>query len=191
LPTAVAGNDESRSRAGAGGALGLLRRWLGASNWGRQNLSLPDDPLQLLSRPGVHWAGNINVLIGRHAVERHLAQALRIYPGRTNLAVFFVGDRRDEYQFALEGDGAAWDAGLFDLMDCYSPDRTDASPHQIPRSKWIPIQHCSMILLAICPPEACQTGSIEVHVRQRSTGRDAIVEFSLDANAAGAGCYAV
>jgi hypothetical protein len=31
----------------------------------------------------------------------------------------------------------------------------------------------------------------EVHVEQRSTGKEAIVEFSLDARAAGPGCFVV
>ena len=30
----------------------------------------------LPGQSGAHWAGNINVLIGKKAVERHLAQAL-------------------------------------------------------------------------------------------------------------------
>jgi hypothetical protein len=37
------------------------------------------------------------------AVERHLAQALRIYPGKTNAAMFFVGNRKDGYRFDLTG----------------------------------------------------------------------------------------
>jgi len=45
--------------------------------------------------------------------------------------------------------------------------------------------------LALCPPADCDAGSVNVHVRQRSTNRDAIVEFSLDPRAAGAACYTV
>jgi hypothetical protein len=139
-------------------------------------------------RPNIHWAGNINVHIGRQAVERHLAQALRIYPGHTNLAAFFVGDRRDEYQFELAGSGAAWEAALFDCTDCQTFTGATAS---LPQGKWIRLESCRMVTLALCPPEYCDEGTVEVHVRQRSTSRDAVVEFSLDANAAGAGCYTV
>ncbi len=47
------------------------------------------------------------------------------------------------------------------------------------------------MLLAMCPPEGCRQGNVEVHVTQRSTGKTAIVEFSFDAAAAGPGCYVV
>src|SRR5262249_7149799 len=39
------------------------------------------DPLAVLGRGGVYWAGNIDVLMRSKPVERHLARALRIYPG--------------------------------------------------------------------------------------------------------------
>src|SRR5262245_8682132 len=153
--------------------------------------TLPDDPHELLMRPNIHWAGNINVLIGQQAVERHLAQALRIYPGHTNLALFFVGHGRDEYQFDLTGTGAAWEAVLFNCnsLPNFAAARSLGQP--IPRSKWIRLDGRQMILLALCPPANCAAGSVNIHVCQRSTNRDAIVEFSLDPNAAGAGCYAV
>ena len=153
--------------------------------------TLPDDPHELLMRPNIHWAGNINILIGQQAVERHLAQSLRIYPGRTNLALFFVGHGRDEYQFELTGSGAAWEAVLFgcNSLPNFVAARSVGQP--IPRSKWVPLDGRHMILLALCPPASCAAGSVNIHVRQRSTNRDAIVEFSLDPNAAGAGCYTV
>jgi hypothetical protein len=48
-----------------------------------------------------------------------------------------------------------------------------------------------MFLLALCPPADCTAAALEVHVTQRSTGQSAVVEFSLDPNAAGPGCYVV
>jgi hypothetical protein len=48
-----------------------------------------------------------------------------------------------------------------------------------------------MLMLALQPPATAEAGQVEVHVRQRSTGRTAVVEFSLDARAAGPGCYVV
>jgi hypothetical protein len=151
--------------------------------------SLPDDPMQLLGRTSTHWAGNINVLIGQHAVERHMAQALRIYPGMTNLACFFVGAQRDEYRFAVTGSGATGDATLYDLTGVHSPTATPMGV--IPQSQWVWIGGCHLILLALSVPSHCTSGSVDVHVCQRSTNREAVVEFSLDANAAGAGCYTV
>jgi len=34
-----------------------------------------------------YWAGNINVFIGIHPVEGHLARALRVCPGRLNMTI--------------------------------------------------------------------------------------------------------
>src|SRR5262245_8536995 len=193
LLTAIAGGDERPRPANPlGNAWAqFFARLLGRRKPDETAYQLPDDPLRLLSRPSIHWAGNINVLIGRQAVERHLAQALRIYPGSTNLAMFFVGNRRDEYEFTLWGDGAAWDTELLDFSNIDSFLRPNTLPKAIPQSKWIPMDGCRMVMLAICPPSGAETGSIEVHVRQRSTGQEAVVEFSLDANAAGAGCYTI
>lgn len=152
---------------------------------------LPADLMELLGRGNPHWAGNLNVFIGSKAVERHLAQALRIYPGRVNIAMFCVGERRDAYAFHLEGDGADWDAALYDMTTAktlaFDPRHGDA----IPANEWIRLTGPGTFMLALCPPEDCGRGSVEVHVRQRSTGQSAVVEFSLDPNAAGAGCYVV
>jgi len=169
----------------------FMLRLLGRDARTETKFDLPDDPFQLLARSPIHWAGNINIHIGRTAVERHLAQALRIYPGKTNLAMFFVGDRRDEYQFALAGSGAAWDATLFDCADNYMLSKAASQASAISLGNWTRMEPRRMILLAICPPEGCETGAVEVQVCQRSTGKQAVVEFSLDTNAAGAGCYTV
>jgi hypothetical protein len=153
--------------------------------------TLPDDPMDLLMRPNVHWAGNINVLIGRQAVERHLAQALRVYAGHTNLAVFFVGDRSDEYQFDLTGSGAAWNAKLFDCTGLPSLLSATTCAKPIQPSKWTWLDSRHLILLALSPSANCAAGTVNIHVRQRSTNRDAVVEFSLDPTAAGPGCYTI
>ena len=191
LLTALASVDDNPPQPNAGQLGQLFLRLLGRGARSEPARDLPGDPLSLLARPSPHWAGNINIHIGRQAVERHLARALRIYPGRTNLAVFIVGDRRDEYQFTLAGSGASWDAALFDCTNLPSFKATSTRSHAIPLRQWIRLEKFRAILLAISPPHVCEQGSVEVHVRQRSTGKDAIVEFSLDANAAGAGCYTV
>jgi len=56
---------------------------------------------------------------------------------------------------------------------------------------WIETTHTRCMLLALQPPKNCPAGTIKVHVTQRSTGRIAVVEFSLDPRAAGRGCYVV
>lgn len=151
--------------------------------------TLPPDPLQLLGRGQHHWAGNLNVFIGGKATERHLAQALRIYPGRTNLAMFVVGTGRDTYRFELRGLGATWGASLFDLT-CQPTLRLDGGGG-VPLDQWCALDGQAMLLLAVQPPEDATAGALEVVVTQRSTGQEAIVEFSLDSTATGPGCFVV
>jgi hypothetical protein len=150
---------------------------------------LPPDPFELLGQANPHWAGNINIFVNRAPVERHLAQALRIYPGRLNLAMFVVGCGADSYAFHLSGDGARWDATLYDVMSrdtlVLSVDQFDP----IKESSWIAIRQQTLMMLALRPPLTCDRGSVEVHVEQRSTGKSAVVEFSLDAHASGPGCF--
>jgi hypothetical protein len=192
LLTALGSQDEPQPQpkpaTGWGQFFGRMRRGNSAKE---SQPTLPGDPFNLLSRPNMHWAGNINILIGRHAVERHLAQALRIYPGRTNLAAFIVGDKSDDYQFEVTGSGASWDVALFNYTTVSNLQAIFDQSQPIPRSKWIRLNRFQVIMLAIGPPEGCGTGSVNVQVRQRSTNRDAIVEFSLDPDAAGAGCYTI
>jgi hypothetical protein len=155
-----------------------------------QQPQLPNDPLQLLARGSVYWAGNLNVFVGREAVERHVAQALRVYPGRTNLAMFVVGAGPDAYRFRLEGDAVSWEAKLLDMSESLSlADLGGAKP--VDSDDWLRVHQQRLMFLSLCPPEACSQGKVEVHVEQRSTGKVAVVEFDLDPRAAGAGCYVV
>jgi len=147
--------------------------------------TLPADILDLFAQGSTHWAGNLNIFFAGKEVERHLAQALRIYPGQTNLAMFVVG-QRDTYAFSLHGSGASWKAALFDGLSCFT--RKNAP---LAQDEWLKIDS-GMIMLALCPPpDAAKSGEVEVHVDQRSTGKQAVVEFSLDAKAAGPGCFVV
>lgn len=159
-----------------------------------QTRALPADPFELLGHTNPHWAGNLNVFVGERAVERHLARALRIYPGRVNFAFFMVGWGRDAYAFELGGDGAHWDAALYHMVGrgtlgalMLHLDEIDS----VDQREWVEVERQAFLLLAIRPPSDCGSGSIEVHVTQRSTGRTAIVEFSLDPRAAGPGCFVV
>ncbi len=151
---------------------------------------LPDDLMALLGRSNPHWAGNINVFIGGCAVELHKAQALRIYPGRTNLAMFLVGSGMDAYAFHLTGVGTAWEAELYAMMPTKSLSSME-SRCLVPPFKWIDGHKVRLVQLAICPPEGCGEGKVEVHVTQQSTRKSAVVEFSLDPYAAGPGCFTV
>jgi hypothetical protein len=197
LLTAVSpGDHPSRPAASRTGT--VLRSLLGVRPRRSEGLAdadktpqLPPDLFELLGRSNPHWAGNINVFVGRKAVERHQAQALRVYPGRTNLAFFFVGTGRDGYAFHLNGGGAAWNAALYDQTSDQSVLIDRESDSAVRQSEWVQTSRPLWMILGIWPPEGCQQRSLEVHVTQRSTGETAIVEFSLDPTAAGPGCYVV
>ncbi len=162
------------------------------SGRGAGSAQLPADLMQLLLQETPHWAGNINVHIGNTDVERHLGRALRVYPGRMNLAWFFVGGPgRDAYAFRLNGLGKTWDAKLFDMTSRESLVLNAENTREIGTDEWIPTEGSRTMLLAMRPPKDCSAGIVEVAVTQQSSGRKAVVEFSLDPAAAGRGCYVV
>jgi hypothetical protein len=191
-----AGQPSRRAGAGFGTVLNLFRgrqatRSAPATAFMKSPL-LPADLWELLGRDQPHWAGNINVFIGAHRVERHLARALRVYPGRTNLAMFLVGGResRDAFAFDLEGLAPDWKAALYDMTHRKTLLVGPSDP-AIQERQWVESVGGLMVMLATHPPARCRTGNVEVHVTRRSCGTSAIVEFNLDPNAQGAGCYFV
>jgi len=154
---------------------------------------LAPDLWDLLGRGQPHWAGNLNVFVNQRSVERHMAKALRVYAGRTNLAIFMVGGmgRPDAYSFEIVGSNPDWHAVLFDMT---SSATLAVGPGESPirGSEWVETTAGGMLLiLATRPPDGCEEGIVEIQVRQRSSGATAIVEFSLDPSAQGTGCYAV
>jgi hypothetical protein len=151
---------------------------------------LPLDLFQLLGRNNPHWAGNLNVFVNGKSVERHLARALRVYPGQLNLAMFIVGSGGlDAYSFSLEAD-TDWNAVLY-LASGSRALRDFRASSPIAQGEWIEGIGQSLIFLAMQPSRNCREGQLEARVRQRSTGREASVEFSLDPEAAGPGCFVV
>jgi hypothetical protein len=196
LLTAVSAPDESEDEVESGAGTGIgtaVRNLMGWRQRSRtQRTGLAQDLWDLVGRGQPYWAGNINVFIGKKAVERHRAQALRIYPGRTNMAMFVVGGfgKRDAYSFALAGVNADWNTTLYE-----GTNKRDLllSPSDAPieAKKWVESPGGLMVMLATQPPADCKTANLEVHVTQRSTGETAIVEFSMDATAKGPGCYVV
>ncbi len=197
LLTALSSEDPSAPQAGNGlmTIFELLRRGRTgpASNKDlARRGSLSPDLWELLGRGQPHWAGNINVFIGSHAVERHLAKALRVYPGRPNLAMFVVGGsgRSDAYIFELVGLAPEWKAGLFDMRNSKT---LVVSSHDVPieERQWVESNGSLLVMLATHPPAGCRTGKLQVPVTRRSDGKTATVEFDLDPAAQGAGCYCV
>ena len=201
LLTAVNAPDTSPDRASPPNATGLAAI-LNLLRWGQRarpsgkgavaRTSLAPDLWDMVGRGQPHWAGNINVFIGREPVERHLAQALRIYPGRTNMAMFLVGDRgrADAYAFELVGLNPDWKAMLYDATTNKNL-VTNSADIPIEEMQWVESKTGLMVMLATQPPADCKTGILEVHVTRRSCGKTAVVEFSMDRSARGAGCYFV
>jgi hypothetical protein len=195
--TAVnASPDDSAPQPGAGLAAltNLFRRPATAQPRNRRaqgsETMLAPDLWDLLGREQPHWAGNINVFIGSKAVERHLANALRIYPGRTNMAMFLVGgpEKPDAYAFELTGLAPEWRAALYDFSKAKAlVVGTGDAPIQ--ETQWVSGAGAMMILLAVRPPIGCRQGRVAVHVRRHSDDQTAMVEFNLDPAAQGAGCY--
>jgi hypothetical protein len=176
--------------------LNLLRRSQTArpapGNVTARRTSLAPDLWERAGRGQPHWAGNINVFVGPHPVERHLASALRVYPGLTNLAMFLVGDptRPDAYAFDLVGSNPDWKAELRDVTNNNTL-VADPSAAPIQETQWVEADGMLMVMLMTRPPEGCRVGNVEVHVTRRSCQETAVVEFNLDPFAQGTGCYFV
>jgi len=45
--------------------------------------------------------------------------------------------------------------------------------------------------LLLRPPKDAELGDVSIHVTRQSDSKEAVVEFSLDSRAAGAGCYKI
>jgi hypothetical protein len=152
---------------------------------------LPPDVMGLIGQQGVHWAGNLNVFIGGRAVERHVARALRVYPGLVNLALFIVGAGRDAYRFHAVGHGEDWKPTLHDATDGKTLALDVRRDRPVAEDRWVEADGPRVMVLALRPPKDAGAGAVAVHVTQRSTDQEAVVEFSLDPAAAGPGCYTV
>ncbi len=194
LLTAVsAANNQPPSDAGFESALTQFILRQSDPRRGVQSASaglLAPDLWDWLGRGQPHWAGNINVFVGRKSVERHHAKALRIYPGRTNFAVFVVGNpgRRDAFAFELVGLAPDWKAALYDMTKQSSLLISD-SDEPLAKQQWVETVGGLMMTLAIRPPADCSAGNLEVRVTRRGSEKSALVEFSLDPDALGPGCY--
>lgn len=155
---------------------------------------LPPEPFALLGHQNQHWVGNIDVHCGRQAVERHVAK-LRIYPGATNWAMFLVGrpEREDAYQCRLVLPDENWRGGLYECESClplicsFRSEKWSARP--IDEQIWLDGKRAEIIWLRVEPPDGCRAGQALVYITQRSSQEQALVEFDLDPNAQGPGCF--
>lgn len=195
LLTALSAPGQSSGPGGAQAFFEKVQQLMGASPRNRLptiDTSLAPDIWDLLGRRQPHWVGNLNVFIGRRPVERHLAQALRVYPGYTNLAMFAVGNpgEREAFAFELAGLDAAWNAALYDATHGRSLE-AGAPTAYIEASNWVESNGDLLVMLAIQPPDGCIVGKLNVQVTRRSDQQTALVEFDLNPAAAGPGCYSV
>lgn len=150
---------------------------------GQRARELPPDLLELLDGPRPHWAGNLDVWIGSRPVERHRAPRLRLHAGQANLAVFCVGQRADEYDFLFERP-EGWKHAL--LCDAGELTHRCAPWEEL---QWNRLGGLSGCLCVLRPPADAAAGRVAVHVTQRSSGKSASVEFDLDPEAQGPGCF--
>ncbi len=192
---AAANSSDQPGPPGRGGMamLNLFRRAQTALSSARDlaaRPSLAPDLWDLLGRGQPHWAGNINVFVNSRPVERHLARALRVYPGRTNLAMFLVGSPgwHEAFAFELAGLNPNWKAALFDATN-HRNLLVDPSDAPIEETRWLESNGGLMAMLATRPPADCSSGNLEVRVTRRAPRKTAIVEFNLDRTAQGPGCY--
>jgi len=195
--TALGTPDEPPARAGSQLARALRRLFdprtspQGSKDLDNNMPLLAPDLFDLFDPGKIHWAGNLNVFIGDQAVERHLAGALRIHPGRMNLAEFVVGEpgHRDDYAFKIVGLPTEWEATLFDATNA---DTLVVNPSGSPlhEQHWVRADSGNMLMvMGVRPPFACDQGNVQVHVTRRSSRKTVVVEFDLDPNAQGPGCY--
>lgn len=182
LRTAVGAGDGAPTRFDPN--LALLVREKMMDRFG----GLAPDPFALLDRTTTRWIGNIDVLIRRKSVERHLARGLRVYPGRANIALLFVGDSRRGCVLQTRGSAAAWSMALVDPAEGRTVPRLDEGTFHLATRGPFGLR---TLLLALRPPADAQRGSLELHFHRLAEGDSAVVEFDLDARAAGTGCYAV
>jgi hypothetical protein len=152
---------------------------------------LPPNPFDLLIGPNTHWAGNLNVFIGRQAVERHMTKSLRIVPERTNVVMFVVGCGPDSYRFDLVGVASSWNAMIIDPTRAPSLSLGLSDGRAIEPGSWVSLSQRALLFLVLRPPANCCQINVEAHVTQLSTQKSAVVEFSFDPKAAGPGCYVV
>ena len=166
--------------------------------------TLPPDLFDRTSRTRIerpYWAGNLNVLLGDRAVERHLSGPLRILPGHTNLAMFLMDP--GDYSFRFEGSGASWpisvqEIDVFEEADGEARGKTLLGLGKLrgflsalTAKKAVTVARAliKQVDLEMRVPRDAERGEIEVHVQRQSDGATALVEFSLDAHAVGPGCY--
>jgi hypothetical protein len=197
LLTAVSSPDQPSTSAGVNllGMLNLLRRSQPARPAPGDvaaRRSLAPDLWDLAGRGQPHWAGNINVFVGAHPIERHLASALRVYPGHANLAMFVVGSpgKPDAYSFDVVESNPDWKAALYDITNNRTLSVEPGDP-ALEETQWVETSGGLMVMMATHPPVDCRAGNVEVHVTRRSSQKTAVVEFNLDPFAQGTGCYFV
>jgi hypothetical protein len=82
-----------------------------------------------------------------------------------------------------------WQAELLDMTR--RPSLSPLGASGVILGEWLELHARSTFYVLLRPPRSAERGEVQVHVTRQSDGMEAIVEFSLDSRAAGAGCYTV
>src|SRR5206468_241606 len=98
-------------------------------------------------------------------------QALRVYPGKTNAAAFFVGDREDGYKFELSGDVEDWQAELVDMT--HSRSLRPSKVRTVPTSEFRVFARGTFYLM-LRPPRGAERGAVSIYVTRQSDDKEAI-----------------
>jgi hypothetical protein len=148
--------------------------------------SLPVDIFAFMRCGSVHWVGNLDVFVRGAHVERHRAQELRIQPGRRNVTYFAVGSRPDAYRFEIEAP-RNWAAAMQLVpLRAVLADRSSAQP--IHPGQWFELERQTYVVLTLDPHDDDTPAAVGVRVHERSSAREALVEFEFDPAAKGPGC---
>lgn len=127
------------------------------------------------------FAGNFDVFV-RPGVEaeRHCGFVVRCVPGATNLAEFMVGHRPDAYRFDLESDAQEWPVTII-----------ESSGKDLVWGEWRSLARTTRHLASFMPPAGAEEGGLAIGVTERSSGRRAVVEFSLSTRAEAPRCLEI
>ena len=168
------GRDRDTAGEGADLLLSALGRLLAR---GRRFMSGLQDQAGVVPDASICWAGNFDVHIGSAEAERHIMRAIRLESGKSNLAMFVVGERREDFVFDLQGEATAWDAAL--LLD--GRELSLESPHTL--------RDRSPVLLRVTPPAGTTEGLLAVGVTRQATGKRALVEFGFGTDTIPPRCF--
>ena len=112
-------------------------------------------------------------------MSRCRAEALRVAPGKQNMVLFSVGSKADEYRFDMKGRATRWNPRLLVPRD----------NRIVPIEGTVGLDPLTPVILVFTPPSDAQKGDLRIDVRRASSGHTESIEFDLDTQVPGPGCF--